>query len=155
MALNIREVQAEETNDPGLYALSEEIRDYYRQSGTLIEINLDVVRGAWGPLIAAGAAVCIVLEEDGEAVGMVSGFYFVDPLSGRPVANEVFWFVAARARHLGYGGLLIQAFEAWAKNRGATRIRIAHLVDLRADENRRLYEGLGFKACEVVYEKEV
>ena len=39
--------------------------------------------------------------------------------------------------------------------KNATAVRLAHLVDLRAGENKALYEGLGYTVAEVAYEKEV
>lgn len=151
----IRELTADETGDPKLLPLGEEIRAYYRNSGTMIEIDLQATLNSVRMMILAGIGVFIVLEDDGSPIGFICGVASGDPLSGRIVATEIFWYTAKDRRHEGLGELLIRAFEMWAKAKGAQRIRLAHLVDLRAGENQRLYEAMGFKACEVAYEREV
>ena len=153
--LSIREVSADETDDPRLLPLGAEIVSYYKQSGTLIEIDIGVTLKTLKSLLSVGIAVFLVLEDDGEPIGFICGGCCPDLLCNRIIATETFWYIQKDRRHHGLGDMLIRAFEMWARSRGASRIRLAHLVDLRADENRRLYEGLGFKACEVAYEKEV
>ena len=155
MALSIRELAPEDTTDPRLLPLAEEIRDYYLKSGTMIEIDVQTTFKNVAAMLTGGIGVFIVLEDDGVPIGFICGVACGDPLCSRIVATELFWYTARERRHEGLGELLINAFEIWAKSRGASRIRLAHLADLRSSENKRLYEAMGFKACEVAYEREV
>jgi GNAT superfamily N-acetyltransferase len=150
-----REMAAETFTESTIDAIASTIIAYYRNSSTLISIDLDVVKKNWYGFVSSGMAVVIVAEDQGKIAGVISGLHYPDPLSGRGVAQEVFWFVDPEYRYLGIGESLLKLFSAWAKVKGASAVRVAHLVDLRAEENRKLYESLGFKAAEVSYEKEV
>lgn len=153
--MNIRPLDLSEMNNDDLNALAEKIRGYYEHSRTLIDIDIATVKANWEGFVSSGFACIFVVEEEGVIVGIISGMCYPDPLSGRMIAQEVFWFVDKECRHKGYGGLLINTFEAWGKMKNATAVRLAHLADLRAGENKALYEGLGYTVAEVAYEKEV
>ena len=153
--MNIRELTAEELNGTVIDALAEKICGYYKNSTTLIDINVETVKKNWTGFIQSGMASIFIIEEESEIVGIISGVSFPDPLSGRIIAQEIFWYVDESCRYKGYGRVLINVFEGWAKLKGATAIRLAHLVDLRAKENQSLYEGLGYSVAEVTYDKEI
>jgi len=153
--MNIRELDLKELNNKDLNALADKIRDYYGNSSTMIEIDIETVKNNWTGFIQAGLACIFVIEEDGMIVGIISGLCYPDPLSGKKIAQEVFWYVDSFYRHRGFGAVLINTFTEWAKLMKAKAVRLAHLVDLRAKENQSLYEGLGYKMAEVTYEKEI
>jgi GNAT superfamily N-acetyltransferase len=153
--MKFRELTQEDINGDASDALAGKIMDYYRDSKTMIDINLGVVKANWSVFMSSGMAVVIAAEDDDKIVGLMSGLHYHDPLSGRKIAQEVFWFVDPEYRYRGLGESLIKLFSAWAKTKSATVIRVAHLVDLRAEENKKMYEAMGFRASEIAYEKEV
>lgn len=153
--MNIRPLDLNEMNGSDLNALAEKIRGYYENSRTMINIDIETVKKNWIGFVSNGFACIFVIEEDDAIVGIISGLCYPDPLCGRIIAQEVFWFVDENYRHKGYGGLLISTFEAWAKTKNPSTFRLAHLADLRAGENKALYEGLGYTVAEIAYEKEV
>jgi GNAT superfamily N-acetyltransferase len=53
----------------------------------------------------------------------------------------------------GGGVLLYRAFEAWAKTKKATELRMGYLVDLMPEKVAHFYERVGFERVEVGYSK--
>jgi len=49
--------------------------------------------------------------------------------------------------------LLYRAFEAWAKTKKATELRMGYLVDLMPEKVAHFYERVGFERVEVGYSK--
>ena len=151
----LRRLGAEDLQGETLDVLAEKIRSYYSNSTTMISLNIEVIKANWTGFLKAGVACIFTVEEEWEVVGIISGLSYPDPLSGKKISQEVFWYVDERFRHRGYGEILIRQFEDWSRTMGATSMRLAHLVDLRAKENQSLYEGLGCKMVEITYEKEL
>jgi GNAT superfamily N-acetyltransferase len=153
--MNIRKLVPEDIDRSDLTSLANQIRDYYLASGTMIEIDVEKTKASFLNFMKLGFAGVLILEKDGVIVGIIGGFRGPDPLSGKVVANETFWYVDRECRNNGYGAELIRAFEQWAIDEGCCMVRLSHLVDLRSGENKQLYEGSGYKACEVYYEKRI
>jgi GNAT superfamily N-acetyltransferase len=153
--MNIRKLVPEDIDRDDLTSLANQMRGYYLASGTMIEIDVDKTKASFLTFMKMGFAGVLILEKDGVIKGIIGGFRSPDPLSGKVVANEVFWYVDRSCRHSGYGAELIAAFEQWAIDEGCCMVRLSHLIDLRAGENKILYEGSGYKAAEVYYEKRI
>tara|TARA_R110000822_G_scaffold21552_2_gene68081 strand:- start:175 stop:627 length:453 start_codon:yes stop_codon:yes gene_type:complete len=74
-------------------------------------------------------AVFIAIR-DGEPLGLYAGYlskyYFSDEL----VANDIAWFVIKERRGSRVGLRLLSCFETWAKDRGASEVRIGYSTDI-------------------------
>jgi hypothetical protein len=74
-------------------------------------------------------AVFIAIR-DGEPLGLYAGYlskyYFSDEL----VANDIAWFVIKEKRGSRVGLRLLSCFETWAKDRGASEVRIGYSTDI-------------------------
>lgn len=58
--------------------------------------------------------------------GYISEYYFSEEL----VANDIAWFVVREKRGTRIGLRLLDCFEHWAKERGASEIRIGYSTDI-------------------------
>jgi GNAT superfamily N-acetyltransferase len=67
-------------------------------------------------------------------------------------ATEMAWWVEPKYRKQGIGGMLIEAFEDWAKEKGCVAITLTSLDDTKVE---KLYDKLGYKLCEQTYIKEI
>lgn len=107
-----------------------------------------------GGLLDNPACVIFVSERDGVVVGSIGGI-LAPVLFNLTVTNvsEVFWFVAAAYRGRSDGQRLIDALEAWAKERKAATITMIALAahPIIGD----LYEARGYTPQETQYVKEL
>lgn len=94
-------------------------------------------------LLADPQALLLVALVDGEVVGHLVGV-FEEPSYMWTVsrAELVSMYVRENLRGQGVGGSLVDAFAAWAKDRGAARL---HVMAYAANERAlRLYQARGF-----------
>ncbi len=89
-----------------------------------------------------------VAEQAGAVVGMVTAQLVVSTAEGAPSALVEDMVVAEAARGRGVGRRLIQALEAWARARGATRLQL--LADRDNLGALRFYERMGWRATQLV-----
>jgi len=144
--MNIR--QAVESD---LAALAPCAEAFYASSAKLHDFELGRFVGLWKVLISNGSGAVFVVEKDGLLVGAIGGMVHPEPYSKGTIAQEMFWFVQPFAR--GGGVLLYRAFEAWAKTKKATELRMGYLVDLMPEKVAHFYERVGFERVEVGYSK--
>lgn len=96
-------------------------------------------------LVASNAADVLVTDR---LNGMIAMVMERSDLTGDVMAGELFWWVRPGARGV-TGWRLQQAGERWARERGATIMRMA-----APDENvGRMLERNGFKRAEIMYQK--
>jgi GNAT superfamily N-acetyltransferase len=147
--LQIREARLED-----LPRMEDCAREFYAQSRFLKGFNPELFRNTWTQLLANGTGVIFLLvdEEIGEIRGALGGVAYPDPYSGALIATEFFWFVSEGRR--GHGLRLLKAFEAWAREKGCSQIRMVHLMDLMPDKLDRVYRRFGYEPAEVHYSKE-
>jgi GNAT superfamily N-acetyltransferase len=89
----------------------------------------------------AAARVCLVEEaHDGELVGMCGGE--LDP-DEPAVAWLAAMFVEPRRRRAGVGRRLLEAFELWAREHGAAKVKLE--VNPALDPAVSLYERCGYR----------
>lgn len=96
-------------------------------------------------LVAAGNI--LVMECDGELVGMIGFMVLPHFLSGEVLGMEVFWWL--EPEHRGEGRLLLKAAEDLARERGAKRMQMIA-------PNERvgiLYKRIGYTFVESAYQK--
>jgi GNAT superfamily N-acetyltransferase len=105
----------------------------------------------WDTFHQLGMGAIIGLFDGANPVGAIGAIAYPDPNDGELVVTETFWFVDPA--HRGAGLKLLDAFEAWAMNRGAKRIVLVHLVQLAPEVLRRLYLRKGYQEIEVHFIK--
>lgn len=127
---------------------------FYAEAGLPGRFDQGTAVRTWSQLIKGGAGMVAMLIEHGEVVGTIGGILHPDINDGALVASEAFWFVAPEAR--GRGGLaLLDEYERWAREVGASRVSMVHLFSLKPAPLARLYERRGYRPVEVHYIKEI
>jgi ribosomal protein S18 acetylase RimI-like enzyme len=95
-------------------------------------------RGLGLLLAAPERAVVLVAERAGKVIGMVTGQLVISTAEGAPSAWLEDMVVGAAERGRGTGPLLLDALQAWAIRRGATRLQL--LADRENAPALRFYE---------------
>lgn len=107
----------------------------------------------WTFFLQHYTAVILTLWKDETLAGGLGGMVTPDLLDGRLLATEFFWFMDP-AHRTGTGAIrLLHAYEAWAKEKGATEVRMVHLVGNHDDQLGRIYQKLGYGLIELNYRK--
>lgn len=100
-------------------------------------------------LIASPTGTVLVAERDGALIAMLGLAHYPHPMSGEPVASELFWWCNPDARGGGAAIRLLKHGEAWARTAGARRLLfVAPNAAVGA-----LYARLGYEAIEVTYQR--
>jgi GNAT superfamily N-acetyltransferase len=129
-------------------------KEFFLASQFLRRFELDRFVQVWTSLIESGTGVIFATEDhSGEWSGAIGGMIYPDLYSGVLVATEFFWFV--REGHRGQGIKLYKAFEAWARERECSEIRMVHLMDSMPDKLERFYRHYGYVPAEQLYTKEL
>lgn len=104
--------------------------------------------------VAADGRIFIV-ESNNNIVGtLVAAINQSSPLFNmEKVALELLWYV--NPNHRGVGKQLVELYEQWAKDSGATFACMAHLSNTHADKLAKFYESRGYKQTEVSYMKRI
>lgn len=135
-------------------ALIEMGKAFYETGKLPGEFDADTFVAFWEASIQEGRGVIIMGEREGVPVGTLGALLFADPCNGALVAQELFWWVNDDAR--GNGSLrLVQAFEAWAKGVGASRVVMTAIYGLREEAIGRIYESRGYHELETNYAKDI
>jgi GNAT superfamily N-acetyltransferase len=90
----------------------------------------------------------LVAERAGEVVGMVTAQLVVSTAEGATAALVEDTIVDAAERGRGVGRRLLEAAEAWAAARGATRLQL--LADRENDPALRFYARMGWRPTRLV-----
>lgn len=134
--------------------MAEAAKAFYSSSRFLKNFDLDRFCSAWKGFIESGAGVIFGLfDEEGIVRGAIGGLCFPELYSGELHASEFFWFVMEGYR--GDGMKLLRAFEAWAREKNCTLIRMAHLSDSMPAKVEQVYGRLGYVLAERQYVKEL
>lgn len=82
-----------------------------------------------------------VAVEDGRCLGMAGGYF-----AGEEREAATLWgmWVDPSARRRGYGRELLESVSAWARDSGASRLRLAVSICESSRPATALYRGLGF-----------
>jgi N-acetylglutamate synthase-like GNAT family acetyltransferase len=88
----------------------------------------------------------LVLEENGNLVGMIGIFIYPHQYSGERVATEFAWWVTPEARESGVK--LLRKAESWAREKGAKSMIMVALTEKVG----KFYERLGYHHIEDNYE---
>ena len=107
----------------------------------------------WAGLLESRIGLLLGFEKDGEIAGAIGGTIFPDMTTPKVHATELFWYV--KPEHRGAGIKLLLEFEKAARDRGADRIWMIHLVELNDGPLDKLYERLGYRFVEKVFVKDL
>ena len=122
-------------------ALTEMGRKFHAQSAMPFGFDSDAVSSLLGRMIESDTA--IVVMTDRGAIGGILNPAYCDP--SWVMAVELFWWAE------GDGLSLLKAFEEWAKEFGASEVRMTSLVGLpRADA---ILRRKGYAPTEISYQK--
>lgn len=94
-----------------------------------------------GGLIEHGV---VFLSDDGMLGGVLSPLYF-NPSA--VMGAELFWWAGKSGRQLR------EAFEVWARERGALGVQFSGLCDERSDTIRKVFARAGYTAAETAFFK--
>ncbi|TWA74172.1 hypothetical protein FBZ82_101187 [Azospirillum brasilense] len=134
-----------------LPALLEHARAMYGLSGMagIAEWSDDAMADTFHALMASPMGAVFVAEEGGRAVGMlVAGAHPLYFAHDHLVAQEIGWHAEP-----GYGPGLKAAFEAWAREVGASSIIMGALESQRPEAVARLYRRSGYQLMETNFIK--
>jgi len=134
-----------------LYPLAVE---FYSRSQFLRHFDLTRFTSCWTELLRQGTGrIFLLIDDSAQIAGVLGGVVYPDLNNGELIATEFFWYVADGVR--GQGMKLYRAFEAWARERGCTQMRMVHLLDSMPGKLARVYTHLGYVPAEVHYVKEL
>lgn len=138
-----------------LGAVEHAAREFYEAAASLGTFDLEQFRAFWTWLIETGQGVIFVDWREGasgpEIAGAIGGMIHREPYGHDLMVEEFFWFVRPGFR--GGGVALYRRFEAWARERGAARIMMVHLMDSMPEKVGRFYMAVGFAPVEIHYAK--
>lgn len=138
-----------------LPALSECAREFYSASKFLHEFHIERFCETWAALLSGGTGVIFIVTEGDEIKGTIGGVAYPEPYSFDLICQEFFLFVKESARG-GFGMLkLYRAFEAWARDKGCSQIRMGHLQDSMPERLHDVYLKLGYVHVETAYAKQL
>lgn len=106
----------------------------------------------WRLLIAADLGEVWAFMEGEKIAGAIGMAFLADPFMGTMTAFEHFWWVHPDHRKSLIGFDLWLKLEERAKERGAKRIAMVHLVSLNLQH---IFEKRGYKLAEQTFWKEI
>lgn len=145
--------QIRPVNDADLWKVAELGKGFWATGALPGKLDPEHFRQVWSSLIAQEIGQIFGMWNGEDLEGVLGVTVHPDPNDGELVANEQFWWVEPEAR--GNGVRLLQAFEAWAHERGCTRLMMVHLIDLTPEKLEKLYTRMGYRKVEVHYMKEI
>lgn len=130
-------------------------RSFYMECDLPGGFKLEVFRHNWSVLLKANIGVMWKLTIDDVAAGFLGGILLPDINDGEMVASEMFWYVHPAYRKTMWGLRLFSTFERWAKDIGAKRITMVHLMTASGESIGKLYSRKGYRLVEQRYMKEI
>lgn len=91
--------------------------------------------------------------DDGRIVGLIAGMIVTSSSDNKPIFHEVMWYVLPAYRNIGLK--LYQKMEDACRDKGITRMLMIHMCNDFGDRVSKLYEGMGYKAIETHYMKDL
>lgn len=97
--------------------------------------------------------VLLSLFPEGFPSGMLIGMLVEAPFSTEKIATELAWYIYPEGRASRASICLVDAFERWAKGKGARISTMMLLDELRGSSVERLYDRRGYELTEKSYMK--
>lgn len=98
-------------------------------------------------------AVVFLMQNGDTIAGGIGGELKIDPISGRTLLVEMFWFVLPEFRGTTIGLRLLANFEKWGKDHGAAHTCMIAMENSMPQEMDRLYRRIGYRKLETTYVK--
>lgn len=124
--------------------------EQFAKASKFIRYDPQIALATWTTLLNSGMATIFILKD---YQGMLGAMAYPDPNSGELTATEFFWWVDPVAR--GQGLQLLEAYEAWAEEKGCTRAIMVHLADSMPQRLQSLYRRRGYEEMETHFVKEL
>ena len=105
--------------------------------------------------LISGAGTLFVAERDGRVVGGIAGGIAEIWFSNETTAYDYCLFVDPATRHGVTTIGLIKAFEAWAIDRGVSRIELGITTGILVESTSNLFRRLGYHDAGALFRKEV
>lgn len=118
------------------------------------DANEESLGGLIMTLFGEGERACMLVaqDRDGAIVGGIGLLASSHPCTGQLYADELVWWVEPAHRGTSIGPHLLKAGEDWARQQGATLIKMIAPI---ASDIGRYYERQGYHAIETAFYKEL
>lgn len=98
---------------------------------------------------------CIVAEDHNEVIGMIVAYTSEFPFSSDIIASDFVLYVTPTHRGTTAAFRLVQAYEAWAKHKGACLASLGVSTGVNQASTAKLYERLGYNEVGQTFWKEI
>lgn len=106
-------------------------------------------------LMAEGAGFMFVTMDGEKATGMIA-FSVAEPIFSEEVWGiENAWYIVPEYRGGSAAIRLLNAYERFSKEQGATKLSMVHINKLKGEQLKKFYEKKGYKDLETHYIKEI
>jgi GNAT superfamily N-acetyltransferase len=95
-----------------------------------LEFSEDRLREIFNQYTKKEDRILLVGLVNGEMCGLYAGYLAPYYFSRELVANDIAWFVVKERRGSRLGLRLLGAFEQWAKDNGASEVRVGYSTDI-------------------------
>ena len=109
----------------------------------------------WMNQIQIGGGVIFLLYHDELVVGGIGGIVNRDPLSGKKVAVELFWYVKEQFRSGLWPIRLLSEFERWCGDSGCESVSMIHMEKSIPEHMKLIYAKRGYELIETVHTKRI
>ncbi len=128
---------------------------YLESNYTALQYSEVQNRRYLGMIIDHDAGTVILAERDGRLVGVYIGMATPVFFSPDIVATDVIMYVLPEERRGSVGRQLVEAFEAWARSKGAVQIRPGVSIGGNIEAPARLYHACGYQTSGYAFLKNI
>jgi GNAT superfamily N-acetyltransferase len=146
----IKEATLDDLDNPSIYSMG---LTFFAEAKLPGEFNPALFRKNIQHLVANNCGVVFLLIEQGSVTGAIGGLTHPDICDNSTVAQELFWFVNPTNRGKLGAVRLYEAFEKWARKRGASRLYMAAVCNDYLGALRKFYEKRGFVPKDIIFFK--
>lgn len=126
---------------------------FFKECGLPGTFKFGVFHLNWCKILDNNLGALWKLVRDDKIIGMMGAILSPDLNDGELIATEAFWYVLPNYRNSIEGLKMIVHFENWAKQVGAKRVIMAHLLSSMPESLAAYYQRHGFIPVEVNYVK--
>lgn len=108
---------------------------------------------SWESIITGDIGRIFVYVKNDYIVGVIGGLSYRCLNTGDPEIIEAFWYILPGHRNGSKAIRLLDTFEAWGREIGAKRCKMAHLQSLSPDIVSEIYRRRGYTQQETCYAK--
>ncbi len=109
----------------------------------------------WTLFLQTNIGAMWTMAKGEKVVGLLGGILAPDMNDGELMAMETFWYVHPDHRNSIESVRLLMTFEIWAREMGAKRVMMAHLLSSMPEKLAAYYERRGYRPLEINYIKEL